>query len=407
MVFAIAGFAVFQFTFGGPAGSLEANLKEARAMGLATEGNDLMEGVDRTKSLNKAYADLKTATQRDKGASRLSNKDLTDKERAEIVAKLAPAIEKAEAIAKSPKANITKDWSGSAINVLFPEFATMKMGTRLLVAKALVQSKQGDGPAAMATLGRAIVFSHHAGESPTLIGLLVSIACEAIVLNGMEKVLADHGRDAKTLAAARETLRSLGPVPDLRKAMRGELVLGLSTTSPGFTAQDLGFSVEDPSTTGLTFAMKSGVVRNAFAADIVRFQIEMHKKFPKDPSDWEGFDKVFRDADLKMQTDRKVTSTLTKIVSPYFGELAPAIGGLITRRKLMSASLNLLERRQKGAALPNALSATGPDEIDPFSSDIFQYERKGSGFRIWSIGRNRLDDGGDSSQAHDIVYVFP
>ena len=66
----------------------------------------------------------------------------------------------------------------------------------------------------------------------------------------------------------------------------------------------------------------------------------------------------------------------------------------VARRRLLLTECRLLQYRVAHHSLPAKLPDNGRDSIDPFSGRPFIYRPKGDGFLIYSLGRNRRDDGG-------------
>jgi len=87
---------------------------------------------------------------------------------------------------------------------------------------------------------------------------------------------------------------------------------------------------------------------------------------------------------------------------------------LQTRQRLSETAIALRLYRQEHERYPESLSALVTRylpsvTIDPFDGKALRYRREEKGFRLWSIGQNRKDDGGMEGlhrwTEDDIVWV--
>lgn len=101
--------------------------------------------------------------------------------------------------------------------------------------------------------------------------------------------------------------------------------------------------------------------------------------------------------------------------SAIFARLnVPAITGTAQQTKELAAQLQLgqiglaLEQwRAEHGRYPEALAELGlPSEetTDPFSGQPFIYRVEGDGVRLYSVGKDRKDDGGTTEKRSDLVW---
>jgi hypothetical protein len=81
------------------------------------------------------------------------------------------------------------------------------------------------------------------------------------------------------------------------------------------------------------------------------------------------------------------------------------------QRQILRQSIDLIAH-SKGINVPESdFPGTIPDIPDPISGGMVMYKRTGSGFMIYSLGKNKKDDGGpknnvDRKESDDFGFEF-
>ena len=70
----------------------------------------------------------------------------------------------------------------------------------------------------------------------------------------------------------------------------------------------------------------------------------------------------------------------------------------LTRHRLLRQMLDVLDFRARIGRMPKGLREAGTVQFDPFDGMPMRYTPQGSGFVIYSVGQNGVDEGGTSSQ---------
>lgn len=380
----------------------------ARADGLPTEPSDLDRLIAVPESQNaaplyaKAFALMGTGKPLEKplramGAAVASSPKPTDIATAkEAYPKVASLLELAHQIGKYPHVNFHRDWS-KGFMLLFPEFANQKALARGLAYEAQQRSAKGDWKGALQSLRDAQQIGLHAGEDPILIGLLVRISIEAIVHATFRKIANEHSHDPAFVAAALDFSRHMGPLPDLKRALKGELVLGRTGLSHVKSLRDIeGSAGESSSSKASESVFQSPLVQATLDGKLVRAYRELITSMPDDPAQWETANERSKAFDERNEADHSLGNSLNRIIFPVFGQAATAVGGTIMQRRLTETSLLLLQERAKTGHFPDRLPNYGPVRIDPFSGAPLVYQRTAEGFTLYSVGRDGEDNGGQS-----------
>jgi|GEM_PF-6722280 len=138
---------------------------------------------------------------------------------------IEPVLELARRAAAKPRCDF--GWSSKGMGMNFPHMATLKALVRCLCYEATQRNAEGNGQAALADLSVAARTCAHQAEDPSQISALVVLSLNAIVDRTLHEVIKGHEHDGKFLAEAQNTYALL-PIPNLRRALYGELYQNLS-----------------------------------------------------------------------------------------------------------------------------------------------------------------------------------
>ena len=104
---------------------------------------------------------------------------------------------------------------------------------------------------------------------------------------------------------------------------------------------------------------------------------------------------------------------LTAMAAPSFSQAKIAGVSMISRARITRVGLTLLKCKEEKGAYPETLSDLGKGEwIDPFSGKSLVYRTFPSGFVVYSLGENQVDDNGteadpDDESKGDLVWRYP
>ena len=103
---------------------------------------------------------------------------------------------------------------------------------------------------------------------------------------------------------------------------------------------------------------------------------------------------------------------LTAMAAPSFSQAKIAGVSMISRARITQVGLTLLKCKEEKGAYPETLSDLGKGEwIDPFSGKSLVYRTFPSGFVVYSLGENQVDDNGteadpDDESKGDLVWRY-
>jgi hypothetical protein len=403
-VFLLCGFGGFfalRAPFARAAAQLPDELEGARREGLPLEPGDLRRDPPLTPADNAAPIYRKAIAMLEEERFQVLLKDANASEqgrpvtipaRRAALAELRPVLDLIRTAAGKPGCDFDRDWS-LGFDVLFPELAGLKQLVKLLANSAEEAALAGDWPRAFGDVRASYALAQHAGEDPILIGMLVQVSIEAIASRSFERCLGMAQHDPRALVHADRALQMAGDLPNLRRALEGELVLGRTAFAMD---TDWGVFMEEDGMPEVFDRMtRMPVVAAAFESRLVAAYRKLFAALPEDPTDWETAAAALTAFERENEEDRSFTNTLNRIRFPVFGQAADAVGYSIARRRMLQTAVRLVRHRQHTGAFPAILPPYGEFGIDLFDGRPLRYQPAPDGFVLYSVGRNRVDDGGD------------
>lgn len=331
-----------------------------------------------------------------------------------ILGQLTHLFEALDRAVKLPKIDFHRRWEdGPAL--LFPEFADEKGCVSLLLLKAKSDSMSGNVGEALHWIDTAAKLSALAGQDPIIIGLLVQVGMRMQVCDVLGGLVRAHGGDPAVLKRARGILKDLGPVPDVRPAIRSEFVMGRLAVRMLANKRQSADMFGSDGGNGVTRLASLAVVRNVYELRYTEVYRQLYQALSQNPASIVSMTKSFAavDADMSKKVGKDWTYGLTELLAPVFGGLAGAIGDSEANRNVLLASLDLLEYKNKNGVFPAKLLGETGDWQDPFTEKPLIYRPTTNGFLLYSVARDGQDDGGrprnrgNGDERYDIPFAYP
>lgn len=420
------GYFVIRSWFTGPAESLPAELQRAKQDGIPLEPADLraQPPIPDEKNAATIYAaflpHLQKMEAKHRGTLSSTRAFLTGKASAaqtadawRALAESKESLDEIAAATKRPFCDFHHRWE-DGYRMVFPEFSELKSAAYYLTARARVLGSQGKVSEAFDVIARVDGLARHAGMSPILIAKLVEVSIHGIVMAEFCHLVELSAGSPALLAKAQRTLDGFGPLTDLRPAFYGEMVLGRITLHQIHTFGDLRGLTEQASgenpegKTGGGPELPDWFLKGTEAKFVARWRQTL-EAMPKDPAEWEKTFQVLEKADREMQADNSPVNQLNQVLFPVLAQSPLAVGHLEAYRHIAATSIRLIQDWGRTGQFPAALPAYGPYAIDPFDGKPLRYRKEATGFTIYSIDRDRKDNGGSPQKngaMGDLVRSF-
>jgi hypothetical protein len=329
----------------------------------------------------------------------------------------SPAMERAILAAGLPRSPRGSDSDRTLFVDNVPELFSMREFSKLLAFRSEVLAAAGDAAGAARDLQAARRIAHHVSASPSVLASLVELAMSRIALHAAVNVLDSFRGDAAGLKAILSMLEEEYPL-DIARALEGEMYHALATARndailPQLLEEAIPVLRESPPPTQAVEPVREGLPKSksgrAWLARHLECYMTAHHLAARHPDDPLRLAQFFDDQLDRMETSRRWTDRLLAVSAspmPQFLEsAAEERAKLVATRELARA---LLFEANHGR-FPS-LHEMGDLAIDPFTGTSLKYLSSEGSVRVYSVGRNRADDGGIAGETlgeGDIVSHYP
>jgi hypothetical protein len=328
--------------------------------------------------------------------------------------------------ARMPRSYIKRNWDVKhPVQVAFPEFSLIRSYVKIFCARAISSAKRGDTRQVIADLETSFGLARIPGNENMMISALVQVACEAITYRTIEHCVAVNP------AIAQELNRNWSNEHDLKlfgKVLRNEArimcteVESFNPDSNDLTVLFFGLmSGEQPelaeyeAMVGQVFKSASSIqqARAALSAQVLGHMSKLIERSESSKSHLEASD-IAKSMHEALVTKKEPTQFINLLLTDVYSKFPTAIARANAKRSMNRALMLAVEFKQKNGRFPRDLTEINFTELDPFSMKPFGYKVVGDELRIYSIGIDRIDNGGvQSNEAEgeprqfDDVVIFP
>jgi hypothetical protein len=333
-----------------------------------------------------------------------------------LLAKFAPQLRLAEQAAALPDCSFERQWQ-LGYDMKWPEYAKARNLARLLAAQAELQSEAGHPEQALCAVAVGAHIGRHIGQDPIIIAMLVQIAIESILHRPFVNVVKAYADRPDVLQMAAQTDQAFGEAPDLRHALRGEVVCSCIVMDTMRAQLNLASARSRGASVARTVASVERTAVDAQEACSLAYWRRVYARLKQAQGDLKAEYQVMKEEGEAEETreDRgDKTHQLISMIAPTFGDTTRKVLHNEAERRLRRTLLALLASRQRAGQFPPSLSAlTPPAPPDVFTGRPLLYRPTQKGFLLYSVGENFKDDGGQAEPKHkgdratDIVIAYP
>jgi hypothetical protein len=296
------------------------------------------------------------------------------------LARSPEAISLERRLAEVPRGYAKVKWLPDPLSTPFPEMDQARKVAKFAACDAMMQAQDRNCDGALRSCQALLSLAHVYPRNYTGLMMLVQISNQSTAINQIQRTLAQGEPSLAALEEMQRRLEAELAAPTLAEAMRGERA---STFQSGeFIIQQSGIFPG------------AGLV---MAKDRIAILEEMNKLV---------------EASIKADTEKRVAfATLKQLAATpgqpvLLGLLLPALDRLFEaylrgQAKLRCAITALAAERYRvqHQAWPDSLAALVPAEmktglLDPYDDQPLRLKRMPDGLVIYSVGQNRVDDGG-------------
>jgi hypothetical protein len=296
-------------------------------------------------------------------------------------------------------------------NTLLPHLSKLKAGTRLLSAEALDHALSNRPEAALDSLVASLRLGHSLSNEPVIISHLVQIASYALTVRALENILNRTTIPPALLSTLDTELARTENSLNLTRALVGERSMNIGIFENPATMGNGGSM-----TTAESFSVSAYRLSGLYYSDFKTY-LEFMDLFlagsQKPPSErLVAFHQVEQELEKRMSQGRW-KMLFTSLLIPALTRTGEK--GVRVTADLRLARLALMILTYKSAhdgKLPASLADLAGVSLDPFDDQPLRYRQTETGFLIWSIGPDGIDQNGQprprnsSDDAYDLLFTI-
>lgn len=322
-----------------------------------------------------------------------------------------PALGPARSLADHPKGQFVPRPAPVAMMVLCSDVQNARTVANLLRFEAMYRAERGEPREALAACRGGLNAGRAIGDWPAAIGMLVRIACQSVVLNAVERILAQTEPEEADLATLQRLLEDEAAQPLLLHAARGERAM----------ADDLFDAIQSGRLSGpdltTAFAMRTGPLN----IDSYRIELSLRNKGLRAEALRNG-NRLVEIAKLPVEAQKSAIERFREENPPHYLKNVPllreltegdntkwmfAFGRSQARLRTMIALLAAERFRRVHGRWPKTLNELCPAflqavPLDPGDGRLIKLRLLADGLVIHAIGADGKDHGGTLNH-HNMV----
>jgi hypothetical protein len=319
----------------------------------------------------------------------------------EILARHAATLELVRRAADKPACRFVRDWSRPSLDMLLPEFSSMRKGGKLLALDARCEVASGKMAAALRDVVRIHRLGMHAASEPVLIAGLVGQAIDQTAIETLAAVLPAIGKQDLPLLDDPAFTDFLGTPVSYQRHFYGEEAFGISTIA--LLAEHGADSWDMTQDAGrlarlVEFSFRCFVMPAELAG--YREALQEYRTIAGDRT--QPFPRIKeRIAGIERDAERGKAGMFCKLMLPALGQVFVSESKGRVFHRAAEVLVAATQFRLVTGSLPESATALVPDylsavPLDPFTKDSpLLTKRTDDGWLIvYSVGPDSADDGG-------------
>jgi hypothetical protein len=290
---------------------------------------------------------------------------------------------------------------------------------RFSVQSAMVLLNQGKPDAAMTVLREAAPIAGLVRQDPTYLGNTMSISFERAILQAAMTVLEEHGSSPSVRDQALQLLREFHEPADYRASIRYEYATLLAfesmlKTNPNQAINQF-FRIRENSNNPQLVYVKLLLSTPGLQEDILAFPLSQLRQafetLPTDPNQAKKRIQIIKKLEVGQLNLLSRYTVLNDLLSPVRSGPYEEAAAQIAVRRAFEAIVASLAHKQRFGSYPKQLPVAGETALDPFSEKPLKYITTPTSVKIYSVGRDIVDNGGNFTATdrnrRDIGYGLP
>jgi len=341
----------------------------------------------------------------DENSSERARNEFRELSQTKVVSGALEALQRGTA---KPACRFNLDYS-KGFEMEFGPFGELMNLSDVLCAYARGQAEDGNVTASWDVAISALRFADAYRDEPLLISQLVRSAQFADVVLTIQELTKNSLPTKPQFEHLDRSLERFDTIGPLVASLDGERLLMADPAFSNLESLVSGLAEPDPSALdrlGMSFHLYSPFLKLDHAT-YLNFIRESTALFAQPYSTSDG------DFENDALGDLPWYAILTAMVAPSFSQAKIAGVSMIAQARITRVGLAVLKHKEEKGAYPETLSDLGKGEwLDPFTGKSLVYETTPTGFAVYSLGENQVDDNGtkadpDEENKGDLVWRYP
>jgi hypothetical protein len=309
------------------------------------------------------------------------------------LAKVEPARALARKLIGMKSGRYPLQWmSNPILTVLQSQDA--RTATTVLRYEAALASQNGDADGALACARGIVAAARSVGDEPTLISMLIRVACDQQAVFALERALAQGEPSAGELEAMQQLLEQELTEPILLRGMRGERA-AMHQVLLGLRAGDIKLTSIAGGPTGFEDAFGPMLARRSHGR-MLRLLNEAVAAAALPPEEQAP---VFKGIEQRVMKAKVEYDVVTALLMPAILKVSEANRRWVGNLRCAIVALALERYRRDHGRWPDSLDALVPKylaavPIDPGDDKPIRLARRPDGLTVYWVGQDGADDGG-------------
>lgn len=314
------------------------------------------------------------------------------------IAKMKPVLDEAHTAAQKSSCRFVRDYDEGG-GVIYPEFSDFKLIAKTLAWDAELRAKKGDWKGAAKNIRTARRLGSFTAQDVAIIPALVSIAIDAIALDGAARAASHLVDNPQGLAAIRTAVEESSFLPDVDRVLRGDAYVALSSFRSLDDKQILRLIdgeemvIYEASEKPVRDGLPGPLLARAAAGEAMTYWNKFYPRLTAPGADLRAIGQEMDVRQLEMTKGTQPEKAATMIIGTY-SEFFTALAKQQSQEAALISYVGVLQFQSRESRWPKSLAEAGVEGLDVISHKPLGYRSEEGSFRVWHVGSNGVDDGG-------------
>jgi hypothetical protein len=317
------------------------------------------------------------------------------------VHRLDPALRTALYAASKPSLDFQRPWQEGSL-LEFREYSTFKTICRALSTRAEDEAAHHDVKGCTRDIAGARKLAGLIGQDPTIIALLVQVACNGIVSDSVQRCAASLAGDPGALRELEKAVSSPVLQPDLVRALRGEAFMQLATArNPANQGVTIDPSDQQHNSADARRVLSQAVpveVRTKAATDrVLEYWAKLGPYMNSHRHDPRAIARKTQELSDELNRHETTSYMIASAISGGFQQAGSSIVENEARDVVLRALLAAMIRRAETGRFPTKLAELPGKWIDPFTGGpirLIASNGPDQSIKVYTLGPSGIDHGG-------------